>query len=217
MEIGSETEGHSKGETVLYRMNVLGHITHLVFIIILTALPALLLNFPVGLVSRVYAARRRKVALAASKVKVKGNDVMLSERVLCCIVLVPLLWLMYGLALYFFTNLDGPSLAVCFTCFPLFSYWSIMATEQGMVDVKDLKPYVMRMIPSARRRLAALPERREALRKDLTAMIRQIGPSLGSIYYGKELNWQKITTETKRLASESSSELEGELSAKKDN
>lgn len=209
VEIGAETKGHSKGETVLHRMNVLGHIFHLLFIIVCAALPSLLLNLPVGLASRIYSNRRRKVALAASKVKVKGYDVMLSERVLCCIVLVPSLWIFYGLALYFFTALDGPSLAVCFTCFPLFSYWSIMATESGMVDVKDIRPYVMRMIPSARRRLAALPETRKALRADLRAIVRHIGPSLGDIYYEKELNWQKITTETKRLtiSSESSEEI----------
>ena len=180
-------------------MNVLGHIFHLLCIFVLATLPAVLLNFPIGIISRIYSNRRRKAALAASKVKIKGYDVMLSERVLCSIVLVPSLWMVYGLILFFFTSLDGPSLAVCFTCFPLFSYWSIIQTEAGMLDVKDLRPYVMRMIPSARRRLAALPATRQALQTDLRAMIRHIGPSLGDIYYEKELNWQKITTETKRL------------------
>lgn len=188
-------------------MNILGHIVHLLFIFILAALPSVLLNLPVGLASRIYSNRRRKVALAASKVKIKGYDVMLSERVLCCIVLVPTLWVVYGLALFFFTPLDGPSLAVCFTCFPLFSYWSIMATESGMVDVKDLRPYVMRMIPSARKRLAALPAIRKELQADLRATIRQIGPSLGDIYYEKDLNWKKITTETKRMSMSSDDDL----------
>lgn len=142
VEIGSETTGHSKGETVLHRMNVFGHVIHLIFIIVLAALPALFLNLPVGLASRLWSNFRRKKALAESKVKIKGYDVMLSERVLCCIVLVPSLWMVYGLALFLFTPLDGPSLAVCVTCFPLFSYWSIMATESGMVDIKDLRPYV---------------------------------------------------------------------------
>lgn len=197
VEIGSESWGNTKGETVLHRMNIVGHIIHLMFIIVLAAPPALLLNMPVGLVSRMWANRRRKKALAESKVKIKGYDVMLSERVLCSIVLVPTLWLIYGIALVPF--LDGPSLAVCFTCFPLFSYWSIMATESGMVDVKDLRPYVIRLIPSTRKRLTELPATRRALRKDLRAIIRRIGPSLGEIYFGKELNWQKIVAETKKL------------------
>ena len=96
-----------------------------------------------------------------------------------------------------------------------------MATESGMVGVKDLRPYLMRMIPSARKRLAALPATRTALRADLRAIIRVIGPSLGAIYYEKDLNWQKITTETKRLTKTSetlekpSIEL-GQEDAKKD-
>lgn len=216
MEIGDETHGHSTGETVLHRMNVLGHIIHLLFIIILAALPALLLNLPVGLASRLWSNFRRKKALAESKVKIKGYDVMLSERVLCCIVLVPSLWLVYGLALYLFTPLDGPSLAVCFTCFPVFSYWSIMATESGMVDIKDLRPYVFRLIPSTRKRLTALPATRKALRADLIARIRQLGPTLGDLYYSKELNWQKITTETKQLTLSSESSEDVGAAAKKD-
>jgi glycerol-3-phosphate O-acyltransferase / dihydroxyacetone phosphate acyltransferase len=130
---------------------------------------------------------------------------MLSERVLCSIVLVPTLWVTYAALLFFFTNLDGPALAVCVTSFPLFSYWSIMATESGMVDVKDLRPYVMKLIPSARRRLIALPATRKTLRADLRQMIRLIGPTLGDIYYGKQLDWQKITLETRKM---SFSELE---------
>lgn len=216
MEIGDETHGHSTGETVLHRMNVLGHIIHLLFIIILAALPALLLNLPVGLASRLWSNFRRKKALAESKVKIKGYDVMLSERVLCCIVLVPSLWLVYGLALYLFTPLDGPSLAVCFTCFPVFSYWSIMATESGMADIKDLRPYVFRLIPSTRKRLTALPATRKALRADLIARIRQLGPTLGDLYYSKELNWQKITTETKQLTLSSESSEDVGAAAKKD-
>jgi len=199
-------DGQSKGETVLHRMNIVGHITHLLFIGMLAALPAMLLNLPVGLASRIYSNRKRKAALAASKVKVKGYDVMLSERVLCSIVLVPTLWVTYAALLFFFTNLDGPALAVCVTSFPLFSYWSIMAAESGMVDVKDLRPYVMKLIPSARRRLTALPATRKALRKDLRKMIRLIGPTLGELYYGKQLDWQKITLETRKMTS--STELE---------
>jgi glycerol-3-phosphate O-acyltransferase/dihydroxyacetone phosphate acyltransferase len=216
VELGSESQGHSKADTVLHRMNVFGHIVHLFVIAVLAALPAMLLNLPVGLASRIYSNRRRKVALAASKVKVKGYDVMLSERVLACIVLVPSLWVVYGLLLSLFTSLDGPSLAVCFTCFPLFSYWSIMATESGMVDIKDLRPYVMRMIPSARRRLAALPATRKALRSDLRAMIKKIGPSLGDIYYEKDLNWQKIQMETKRMSMEELDPAQKDEAAKKE-
>ncbi len=203
-------DGPPQGEAVLHRMNIVGHIIHLLFICTLAALPGMFLNLPVGLASRIYSNRRRKAALAASKVKVKGYDVMLSERVLCSIILVPTLWVTYTALLFFFTNLDGPAIAVCVTSFPLFSYWSVMAAESGMVDVKDLRPYVMKLIPSARRRLTALPATRKALRKDLRKMIRLIGPSLGELYYGKQLDWQKITLETRKMTSSA------DLDSKKD-
>lgn len=45
--------------------------------------------------------------------------------------------------------------------------------------MKDLRPYVMRMFPSARRRLAKLPATRKALKADLRAMVKKIGPSMG--------------------------------------
>jgi len=42
-----------------------------------SALPALFLNLPVGIIARYWALHRREKALAASKVKIKGMDVML--------------------------------------------------------------------------------------------------------------------------------------------
>ena len=91
-----------------------------------------------------------------------------------------------------------------------------MATESGMVDIKDLRPYVFRLIPSTRKRLKALPATRKALRADLRATVRQLGPSLGDIYFEKELNWQKITMETKRLTLSSESPEDVRADAKKD-
>ena len=61
-----------------------------------------------------------------------------------------------------------------------------------MVDAKDLRPYVMRLYPSARKRLKALPGQRRQLQKDLRAMIKKVGPAFGELYYGKELNWNQI-------------------------
>jgi hypothetical protein len=64
--------------------------------------------------------------------------------------------------------------------------------------------------------LTALPATRKALRADLIAIIRQLGPSLGDLYYSKELNWQKITTETKQLTLSSESSEDVRAAAKKD-
>lgn len=187
-----------EGDKVLRIMRLSYRIVHLILLLFLAALPGVLLNFPVGLIARKYADRRRKLALAKSKVKIQGLDVVLSEKVLFCIVMVPTLWITYGLLLFLLTDMSGPAIALAVLSMPMFSYMGIMAAEAGMVDWKDLKPFVKRLLPSTKMRSAELPSKRRALKNDLQTFIRMIGPSLGEIYTGTGLDWTKITEESKR-------------------
>ena len=195
------------GDTVLREMRIPFRILSLLFIMTLALLPGVLLNFPVGLIARVHAERRRKTALAESKVKICGLDVILSEKVSLCIVLVPSLWCMYGLLLYFLTDLDGPALVLSIFSMPLFSYMGIMMTEAGMIHLKDLRPYTMRLFPSARRRLLALPPIRKQLQQDLRKLIKEISPMLGELYYEKELDWKVIQEKSRKIYADASSAL----------
>lgn len=181
-----------EADDVLREIRLPYQIAHVLCLMLLAAIPAIFLNLPVGLIARLYAEQRRKKALARSKVKINARDVMLSEKVVLCIVLVPTLWVIYGLGLYYFTGLDGPAIALCFLAMPLFSYMSIMWAEAGMVDLKDLRPYVMRLFPSARRRLAKLPSTRKKLQYDLRSFIKRVGPLFGELYYRKEINWSAV-------------------------
>ena len=139
---------------------------------------------------------------------------MLTEKVLFCIVMVPTLWFVYGLALALFTNLEGATIALILISMPIFAYTGIAVADAGVVQLSDLRPNLMRLFPSSRKRLAALPETRKRLRDDLRAYIRKIGPALGEIYYGKDLDWAKIAeaSATKRL---SPSEVQTEGDPKK--
>lgn len=180
------------GDTVLREIRLPFKIGQFVFHLVLSAIPVLLLNLPVGVLANLYAERRRKIALAESKVKIRAMDVKLTEKILLCIVLVPILWFIYGLILVFFTDLDGPAIALIILSFPAFSYLGVVVTEAGVVNFKDLRPYIMRLFPSARRRLAALPAIRRQLQTDLRAFIKKMRPILGDIYYEKDLNWKTI-------------------------
>jgi glycerol-3-phosphate O-acyltransferase/dihydroxyacetone phosphate acyltransferase len=113
----------------------------------------------------------------------------------------------------FFTDLDGPAIALIILSFPAFSYLGVVVTEAGVVNFKDLRPYIMRLFPSARRRLVALPAIRQQLQTDLRAFIKTMGPVLGDIYYEKDLNWNTIQ-EKNRL--ESGMTADGKAEAKKD-
>ena len=104
-------------------------------------------------------------------------QVMLTEKVVFCLVVVPILWAFYGVVLLCMTNLDRPTVALIMMTIPLFAYIGIVVTDAGMVDMKDLRPYFMRLFPSARKRLAVLPETRKSLQVDLRAFIKSIGTS----------------------------------------
>jgi glycerol-3-phosphate O-acyltransferase / dihydroxyacetone phosphate acyltransferase len=165
---------------------------------IVSAIPVLLLNLPVAVMAGFYSERRRKKALAHSKVKIKGFDVMLTEKVLFCLVMVPTLWIIYGLILLFGTNWDRPTIFVVMLSMPVFAYTGISVTEAGIIEwYSDIRPFVMRLFPSARRRLAALPATRTALQQDLRQFIRTIGPEMGEIYFGTNVDWTKIQEQSK--------------------
>ena len=58
----------------------------------------------------------------------------------------------------------------------------------------------MKVLPSTRKRLAALPDTRLELQRDLRQFIKKLGPVLGEIYYKKDLDWGAIQ-EKARVAS----------------
>ena len=62
-------------DSVLSALHLVYMIAHLLLLLALAAVPVLLLNLPVGMLAGLYAESRRKKALAASKVKVRGYDV----------------------------------------------------------------------------------------------------------------------------------------------
>lgn len=184
-------------------LNIL-HLTyqtlHLLFLISVAAIPFLLINFPVGMLAGLYAERRRQSALAKSKVKVKGYDVMLTEKVVFCIVAVPTLWVFYAFLLYALTDWSGTTIILCMSCLPLFAYMGIVAAEAGMVDWNDLRPLVMRLSPGARKKLAALPRLRKELQDDLRAFIKDVGPKyLGDLYFKEKVDWTTLWEKEKYM------------------
>jgi len=189
---GLARDESTDGDLFLSGMRFIYQTVYLVFLILIGAIPEIFLNLPVGLIARVYAERRRKKALAGSKVKLTGIDVMLTEKIVLCLVLVPALWLVYGLLLWYCTDLDVSAIAVVFVSMPISSYMGIMVAESGMIEFKDLKPYLMRLLPKSGARLTALPQTRKQLQTDLRGFIKEIGPSLGELYHGKNLDWAAI-------------------------
>jgi len=180
------------GDTVLAEIRLPYQIVHMLVLLVLAAIPTLFLNLPVGILAGLYAERRRKRALARSKVKIRAFDVMLTEKILFCMVAIPSMWFMYFLLMYFGTDFDAPTIALCIFSLPLFAYVGIIVSEAGIVEFKDLRPYLMRLFPSSRRRLKKLPAMRSQLQVEIRAFIKKLGPAMGDLYYSSELNWKEI-------------------------
>lgn len=201
-QIGAEHLDAGDADSVLSHLQLFYHIVHLTLLLLLVGIPWSLLNLPVRILADLYAERRRKKALAKSKVKIKGYDVMLTEKIIICLVMVPTLWIFYGVLLACFTNLDGPTIALTILSMPIFAYIGIVVSDHGMVDVQDLRPYFVRLFPSTRKRLQELPLTRKLLQDDLRSFIKSVGPGLGEIYYGKDLDWKAIMEKSQRLSNE---------------
>jgi len=170
---------------------------HLVLAFVLSSIPSLLLNAPVGIFAKWIAESHRKKALAGSKVKINAVDVMLSKKITISIVMVPTLWLAYAVLLYYLTSWDMSTVIVALMCFPIFSYIGVMATEQGVVDLKDLQPALLRVFsPSDRRKLDHLPALRQELRSDLRTFIKKYGPLMGPVYNLTTAEWDVYIRKT---------------------
>jgi glycerol-3-phosphate O-acyltransferase/dihydroxyacetone phosphate acyltransferase len=189
---------HADGDKVLSAMQLVYHIVHLLVLLILAAVPILFLNLPVGILAGIWSESRRKKALAASKVKIKGYDVMLTEKVVFCLVMVPCLWVLYGVLLVTCTNMTGAEVALFILSMPAFAYVGIIVSDAGYVDWLNVRPYYMRLFPSTRLRLAQLPLTRKRLQEDLRAFIKFIGPAMGDIYFEKNLDWKAIQEKSRR-------------------
>jgi glycerol-3-phosphate O-acyltransferase/dihydroxyacetone phosphate acyltransferase len=204
MLVASEDE-EKESSTLYVGLQWLYAVVHLVVLLMIAAVPTLLLNLPVGVLAGLYSERRRQKALQKSKVKIHGYDVMLTEKVVFCMVMVPTLWFVYFLVLRLGTNLEGPTISLIMLSLPVFSYIGIIVAKAGMVGWNDLRPHLMRLFPTTRPRLKALPATRQALQKDLRAFIKRIGPELGDLYYEKEVDWAAMQEKYRRSKEESSS------------
>ena len=166
---------------VLYKF-IHGFIT-----MILASIPSLLLNAPVGLIASFLAIAESKKDKEKSSVKVKGLDVILSKKITYTLVGVPILWIMYAVMLWTCTALSKRTIVLLFLSCPVFSYFGVMAVEAGMMDIKDVKPWLYQVLPFSGFQTVKneLPETRQHLVSEVRKLVKKYGPELGSLYTAK--------------------------------
>lgn len=163
---------------------------HGLVILSLASIPSLILNFPVGIAANYWAYREAKKDLKASRVKLAARDVLLSKKIIFSLAAVPILWISYAVLALLFSSLEARTILVLFLCCPFFSYVGVMAMERSFVDLKDLRPAFLRLLPAFKKVAERLPAQRASLQAELRAMVDKYGPSFGPLYTDKTDAWE---------------------------
>ncbi|CAO3608284.1 unnamed protein product [Mucor hiemalis] len=151
----------------------------------LLSFPGSILNLPIVVTAKALSAKKAKDALASSTVKIAGRDVLATWKFLVGLVLIPLLYGLYTLIVFWicmkselswFQTILYPALT--WTLLPFVSYASMRFAENGVDVFKSLRPlYVALVDPDS---TANLRQLREKLSNNITEVINEIGPHVFS-------------------------------------
>ncbi|KAJ1643214.1 Glycerol-3-phosphate/dihydroxyacetone phosphate acyltransferase [Coemansia erecta] len=159
----------------------------------LVALPGIVLNIPVFIVTGVVSKRKAKAALAASTVKVRARDVIATWKILIALVLVPLLYSVYSVLAAVFVRrapvwaqpytasvMGWPSFAIylcSWALVSLMSYTALVFGEQAIDIVKSIRPLFLTLI-LGQEHTDLLVAQREDLSNDITELVNELGPKI---------------------------------------
>lgn len=171
--------------------DVLGSALYGLLIFLLASIPTFVLNAPVGLIARYVSHNEQKRALAGSKVKVAGRDVILSKKIQFSIVAVPVLWVMYLIAAIVFTDWYWSSIALLLLSFPLFSFFGVRSVEAGMIELKTIRPLFYRLLPEYKAKQDELPRLRAELQAEVRHFVKKYSSQLGKLAEPTKLDWNE--------------------------
>ena len=150
------------------------------------ALPGLILNWGIFVVTRWYSHKKAVEAAKSSSVKIKGRDVIGTWKILVALVIVPTLYFFYAVIVYVYSRrvLEQSRVVAAFQAvltyimMPILSYVCLQFGEKGMDIYRSLRPLSLRLIPFAHSRVDDLRTMRAQLADDITALIDELGPEL---------------------------------------
>jgi glycerol-3-phosphate O-acyltransferase/dihydroxyacetone phosphate acyltransferase len=155
-------------------------------LIVLLAVPGLVLNLPIIVLTRSIANKKAGEALKTSTVKVQAKDVLASWKVITSLSLVPLTLVVYPILSALAGYWLGYSPLVTWGNFavlqPVMMWAGVRATETGMHIIRSLKPLFLAVTDASGGELAAVRAVREQLRLRVRKLVDDLGPRI----YGAE-------------------------------
>lgn len=189
---------------MLYRLGLLGAWGTL-------ALPGVVLNSPIFIAAKIISHKKAKEALAGSSVKIKGNDVLATWKVLVALGGAPTLYTVYAinavvlahkLGLPFQYKLWAPF--ATFAGLPVIGVAALKFGEVGMDVYKSLRPLFLSLVPGKEPQLQKLRLMRESLQGELNELVEELAPAIF-----EDFQKQRIVPPAARPAPPARSTVEG--------
>jgi len=155
----------------------------LAFVVLATfALPGFILNIPIMIVADRKSKQKAAEAVASSKVKIVGKDVLASWKVLIGFVMIPLVYLAYTiLSIVLAFALDVPKLwkivipLLMFFGLPFVSWFSIRFGEVGLQLIRSVPSLIQSIFGLGKKKMEHLYEFRKDLQKRIIAIVDRYG------------------------------------------
>jgi glycerol-3-phosphate O-acyltransferase/dihydroxyacetone phosphate acyltransferase len=176
--------------SILRVLSSLAYRLGLLIVLSIGTLPGLILFLPVFIGTRTISHKKTKEALAESSVKLQGNDVMATWKILVAGTFAPLLYTFYAVLLAYWTSynrINGhvprhlPIWAVVVSGYALcaaITFAALRIGEVGMDILKSLRPLVLCLSPTSASSLATLRRQRAELSRDVTELVNALGPDI---------------------------------------
>jgi len=149
------------------------------------ALPGVILNGPMFILASLISRQKAKEALAASTVKLTGRDVLATWKVLICLGVAPVVYLLYAILATVIAIRANASMKwkvmtplIVFMALPFMNIAALKFGEAGMDVLKSLRPLVVALVPGQQRSLDKLRTMREHLSNEVARVINDFGPTL---------------------------------------
>ncbi|KTW25978.1 hypothetical protein T552_03252 [Pneumocystis carinii B80] len=157
-------------------------------ILAIVSFPGVIMFAPIFIATKIISKRKAKEALDASTVKIQGNDVLATWKLLVALALVPALLLFYSIIITYLTiHFEIVSYTKKWICIMLIvslimifmvSFAALRFGESGLDIYKSLRPLFLSLNPTSANTIYKLRQTREELAVELTHLINTLGPEL---------------------------------------
>jgi glycerol-3-phosphate O-acyltransferase/dihydroxyacetone phosphate acyltransferase len=170
----------------------------LLIVLVVAALPASLLNAPIGLITRQVATKYALRAKASSAVKLRGWDVLASKKLTTAAALTPLFWTAYTLVFALWFAWSWKTVLAFCVAMPILSYVSLRLMEEGVAILKSFVAlFRLKWDGSS---MAELRAARLRLQDAIRLVVQELGPLLAQKQAEEAAKDTKDTKDTKDAA-----------------